>query len=535
MLQQSLAKTGKLMGFMLRLDRLRIVIWLAALSFFTLVVPLAFSDLYPTQEESNTMAQTMENPAMTAMVGPGNLDNYTVGAMTAHQMLLLTAVVVGLMNILLMNRHTRVDEEDGRQELVRALPVGKLANLNASFIMLAVVNGLLALITGFGLYALGIESMGLSGSLLYGLILGATGIFFAGLTALMAQITENARTTFGLTLALLLIAYLIRAVGDISNEALSWVSPLGWATAGQVYSDNHWWVLLLLAIGAILLMALAFYLNTIRDLEAGFLPSRPGRKHASQSLLSPIGLALRLQRTGIISWAVAMILVGVSYGSVMGDLESFFESNEALRQVFSTDAGTSSFTMQFVSVLMFVMALIATLPAVMALLKLNGEEKQNRLDHLLGRAVSRTRLVSGYLTIAVINGVVMLFLAVAGLWVAGASVTEEPFEFGKIIGAGLAFYPALLVMIGLAVFLIGFAPKLSSLVWLYLFYSFIVLYFGNMFQFPAWVSKLSPFGYIPELPVDEMEWMPVIILTVIAIGLAIVGMFGYRKRDIQGQ
>jgi ABC-2 type transport system permease protein len=183
---------------------------------------------------------------------------------------------------------------------------------------------------------------------------------------------------------------------------------------------------------------------------------------------------------------------------------------------------------------MFVMALIATLPAVMAVLKLNGEEKKNRLDHLLGRSVSRTRLFSGYLMIAVINGVVMLSLAVAGLWAAGVSVTEEPFEFGKIFGAGLAYYPAVLVMIGLAVLLIGFMPKLSPLVWLYLFYSFVVLYFGNIFQFPDWVGKLSPFGYIPELPVDEMEWTPVIILTIVAIGLTVVGMLGYNKRDIQG-
>ncbi|MFD1363583.1 ABC transporter permease [Lentibacillus salinarum] len=534
MKQHSFASTGKLIGFILRLDRLRMVIWLAALSLFTMAVAAAFTDLYPAQQDRDAMAQTMENPAMTAMVGPGDLGNYTIGAMTAHQMLLLTAVVVGLMNILLMNRHTRSDEEDGRLELIRSLPVGKLANLNASFIVLSFINILLAVIAGVGLYALGIDSMGLSGSLLYGLILGATGIFFAGVTALMAQITENARTAFAFSLALLLIAYLIRAIGDVSHDALSWMSPLGWVTAAEVYSDNNWWVLLLLAGGAIILMALAFYLNAIRDLDAGFLPSRPGRRHASQSLLSPFGLALRLQRTGIISWAIAMIVVGVSYGSVMGDLESFFESNEALRQVLESQEGTS-FTMQFVSVLMFVMTLIATLPAVMAVLKLNGEEKKNRLDHLLGRAVSRTRLLSGYLMIAVSNGVVMLSLAVAGFWAAGASVTDEPFEFGTIYGAGLAYYPAVLVMIGLAVLFIGLMPKLSSLVWLYLFYSFVVLYFGNIFQFPDWVSKLSPFGYIPELPVDEMEWMPVVILTIVAIGLTIVGMLGYNRRDIQGQ
>ncbi|SFB07188.1 ABC-2 type transport system permease protein [Lentibacillus halodurans] len=534
MRNQSFSNTGKLSGFILRLDRFRILIWLVAISFFTLVVPIAFSDLYPTQQDRDAMAETMENPAMIAMVGPGDLGNYTVGAMTAHQMLLLTAVVVGLMNILLMNRHTRSDEEDGRLELIRSLPVGKLANLGGSCIVLTVLNVLLALIVGVGLYALGIDSMNLAGSLLYGFVLGMTGLFFAGLTALVAQITENARNVFGISLALLLVSYLIRAIGDVSNEALSWISPLGWVSAAEVYSENNGWVLLLLLSGAIVLFALAGYLNTIRDLEAGFLRSKPGKKHASARLLSPLGLAFRLQRTGMISWAVAMLLVGVSYGSVMGDLDSFFEGNEMMQQLLVSQEGYS-FTEQFVSMLMVVMALIGTVPPVMAMLKLYGEEKKNRLDHLLGRTVSRVRLLAGYLVIAVINGFVMLSLAAVGLWMAAASVMEEPFEFGTIYGAGLAYYPALLVIIGLTVLLIGFVPKVSSLIWLYVLYSFFVLYFGGMFQFPDWVGKLSPFGYIPELPVDEMEWLPVVVLTVIVIGLTIAGILGYRRRDIQGQ
>ncbi len=278
MKQRSFVNTGKLLMFMLRLGRFRILLWVGAISFFTIIVPVALTDLYPTQQERDVMAQTMENPAMTAMVGPGDLDNYTAGAMTAHQMLLLTAVVVALMNILLMNRHTRTDEEDGRLEMIRSLPVGNLANLNASIVMLVLINGILAIATGIGLSALDIASMDIAGSLLYGSILGAAGLFFAGVTALMAQITENARTVFGISLGLLLVAYMVRAAGDVGNAALSWLSPLGWVTKAEVYAGNHWWVLLLLLGGAALLFTLAGYSNAIRDYGAGFLPSRLGKK-----------------------------------------------------------------------------------------------------------------------------------------------------------------------------------------------------------------------------------------------------------------
>ena len=124
----------------------------------------------------------MKNPAMTAMVGPGyGLDNYTVGAMMAHQMLLFTAIAVGIMNIFLVVRHTRRDEESGRIEMIRALPVGRLANLSSTVLVSLIVNILLALIVGLGLYFLRIESMDLHGSLLYGAVLGDVDAFLASI------------------------------------------------------------------------------------------------------------------------------------------------------------------------------------------------------------------------------------------------------------------------------------------------------------------------------------------------------------------
>ena len=115
-----------------------------------------------TEQERQAIAETMMNPAMTAMVGQGyGLDNYTIGAMMAHQMLLFTALSVGIMSILLVARHTRADEEDGRIEMIRSLPTGRLSNLNAAILVVCGTNVLLALLIGFGLYALGIESMDL--------------------------------------------------------------------------------------------------------------------------------------------------------------------------------------------------------------------------------------------------------------------------------------------------------------------------------------------------------------------------------------
>lgn len=526
--------TDNLIRFIFRRDRVRLPIWVISLASITVVVANAFTGLYGNKAERQGIAETMKNPAMTAMVGPGfGLDNYTIGAMMAHQMLLFTAITVGIMSILLVTRHTRTDEEEGRIELIRSLPTGRLANLTATLFVVSFVNIILALVTGIGLYALNIESMDLEGSLLYGAALGATGIFFTALTAVFAQIAENSRGTIGLSISILLLTYFIRAIGDVSNETLSWFSPLGWILQSKVYVDNSWWPIGLTIFVSIFLIILAFYLHVIRDLEAGFLPSRPGKKHASRLLQSPLGLSVRLGRTTFISWAIGLFILGASYGSVFGDLEAFFSDNEMIQQLLAPVEGVS-LTEQFITLLMTIMAIISSIPALMVMLKPIGEERKNRTEHLLSRAVSRTKVLGSSLFLAVLTSLIMQSLTAVGLWAAAIGVMDDPISFATVYQAAIVYVPAIWIMIGVTVLLIGFLPRLTSLIWVYLFFSFIVVYLGGLLEFPDWLKGLSPYGHIPESPVEELNVITLSILFIIACVITIAGFFGYRQRDIHG-
>jgi ABC-2 type transport system permease protein len=376
MRKKSLNQTGRIMLFILKRDRLRLPIWLLSLLVITILTASAFTDLYGTDQERRSIAETMKNPAMTAMVGQGyGLDNYTAGPMMAHQMLLFTAIVVAIMSILLVTRHTRYDEVEGRVELIRSLPLGRLANITATLVVMTVTNIILALLIGFGLFALGIESMDLNGSLLYGSSLGTTGIMFTVITLLFAQLSGNSRGTIGLSFTVLGVSYLVRAAGDVSNDTLSWFSPLGWILGTEVYVTNYWWPILLALGFSIGIAVIALSLNAIRDLGPGLLPANPGKKHASRFLTSPFGLAFRLQRTGIIAWAIGMFILGVSYGSVLGDLESFFSSNEMMAEILPPVEGFT-LTEQFLTMLMAIISMLCTIPPIMFLLKLKGEEKK---------------------------------------------------------------------------------------------------------------------------------------------------------------
>ena len=283
---------------------------------------------------------------------------------------------------------------------------------------------------------------------------------------------------------------------------------------------------------AILLFILAYYLNGIRDLERGFLPARPGKSHASPLLQSPIGLVFRLPRVGIISWAIGMFVLGASYGSVFGDLESFFSDNELLEQLLAGGEGLT-IVEQFIPIIIVVNALIASIPPIIAMNKLYSEEKRERLDSLLGTALSRTRLFGSYAVIAVVNSVVMLFFVAIGLWSAGYVSMDGDLSFCAIIESTLAYFPAVLVMIGISALLIGWLPKFTNIIWVYLLYSFIVIYFGELFQFADWVGKTTPFGYVPQGPIEEITTLPLFILSLLAIVLFIFGFIGFNRRDIQ--
>lgn len=524
--------TGELIRLIVRRDRFRISAWLFGFTLMTLATAAAFTDLYQNAAERQALAETMKNPAMTAMVGPGyGLANYTNGAMMAHQMLLMTAVVVGLMSILLVTRNTRAEEEDGRAEMIRSLPVGRLSGVQSALWVMLAVNLLLALIIGFGLYALGIEGMGLEGSLLYGAALGAAGLIFAAITAVFAQLSQSSRGTLGWSVAVLVLAYLMRGIGDVGNEALSWFSPLGWVIRSEVYVNNYWWPVLLTIGVAFAIAGLALYLNSIRDLGSGFLPSRTGQKDASPALLSPFGLAFRLQRTGMIAWAIGMFVLGASYGSVLGDLEAFFADVDLMQELLAVREG---FTLveQFLPILMSVLAIIAAIPSLMAFLKLKTEEKNGRAEHVLGRAISRNRLMGSYLLLAFLISIAMVSMAGLGMGVAGNSLMEETLPLSTFYKAAMVYVPAIWVLIGLSSLLLGWFKSLTGFVWLYLAFSFVVVYMGSLFQFPEWVVKLSPFGHIPHWPIEEMDFVSAVILTGIAILLTLAGLIGCNRRDI---
>jgi len=537
--------TGKLVRLTMRRERVNSSVWIIILSLFSIVLAPGMHEMFSDAAARTQIASIYDNPIMVAIMGPiyGH-DNFTSGAMYGSMMLLWVVITVAIMNIFLVTRHTRTDEEQGRNEVVRSLPVGRLANINATMISAVIINTILALLIGFGLAATGVEGMGFGGSMLYGALTGAVGLVFAAITALCCQLSSSSSGATGMSMAILGIAYMIRAAGDAQgNDFIACISPLGLAQRSQVYVNNYVWPLLVLIALAGIIAAIAYKLNSIRDLGQGFIAAKPGRREAGRSLQSPSGLALRLLKKTVIVWFVVMLIAGASYGSVIGDIGAFVGDSPEYLQVIGipeeivntmTDADKSKIIVDyFAAFITVMMTLLCIVPILNASMKVRSEECEGRTEHVLSRVVSRSKYMAGYVTIAFISSILIQFATAAGLYFTTAAVAEtNPFTFGGLMSAFFAYLPAIWVIIGIAVLIVGLFPKATGAVWgIYGFVAF-TSFIGGMLKLPEWINWLSPMYHVPRLPMEELTYLPLIVMTLIAAVLTAAGFFFYRKRDM---
>jgi len=543
--------TGTLIKFIFRRERFISTAWIAILVLFSMAIAPAMADMFPDAASRSQFAAAFNNPMMVAMMGPiYGVDNYTSGAMYGGLMLVWYAIAVAVMNIFFVARHTRADEQAGRVEVVRSLPTGRLANLNATMISAVILNGILGLLTGLGLAVVGVETMDFTGSMIYGAATASIGIVFASVTAVFSQLSSNAGGATGLSFASIGVFYMIRAAGDMQNiEIISCISPLGLVLRSQAYVGNNIWpslVLLLIALG---LSLFAYKLNSIRDMGQGFIAARPGRAKASPLLHSSFGLAWRLLRTPIIIWAIVMVTLGASYASVVGEIDSFISDSPEYMTILGvpvemlpslSQADQAKLIVESFGIFVtLMMTLVAIVPLLNAVLKIRAEERDGRTENVVSRAVPRCKYMAGYVILAYIASIVIQFMTAIGLYGTAAYVAGDsnPFTFSELMLSFFAFLPALWIMIGFAVFIVGLLPRATGLIWVYFgivtFTSFIgrLVFTGNL----EWLMNITPLYFVsqPEPFKDYViNYTPLIIMTGIAIVLTVAGFISYRKRDM---
>ena len=523
--------TTRLARFILRRERIVSALWLLFLTFFLVSLAAAMSDMFDAPARA-ALAETLKNPGMIALMGPVyGASNYTVGAMYSNTMFIWVALAVGAMNILLVIRHTRADEEKGRAEVVRSLPTGRLAPLGAAMLAALIVNVILAILAGVGVGALGVETIDFMPSMLYGAALGAIGFFFAAAAALFSQLSSSSRSATGLSFITMCVFFIMRAAGDVGSEILSLISPLGLIQRTALYVENNAWPVMAVFLEALAVSAVACALNAVRDIDQGIISAKPGRREASRFLRTSSGLAFRLIRNTMIAWIIILFCLGASYGTILADIEMFVAESEFYQMVIGANENYSTLEM-FTATVNVIGAIFAVVPLLIIALKPMSEEREGRAEAVLARPVSREQYLAGYVLPTFAISAVFPAASATGLYVSSAAVLDGPIAFGFLLKANLVFVPALWVMIGAAVFLAGAIPRAAAAIWAYFGFSFFIELSGRMLELPEWLGKVTPFGYIPVLPVDEINLLTLCVVGAIGLALALAGSVFYERRDL---
>jgi ABC-2 type transport system permease protein len=539
--------TARLTRLALRRDRVQLPIWILSGTILMAVTVSSTNQRYPSvADRIGVLRIAVDSPTLlmfrTAPTGS------STGTMMMFQILTSLAVLAGLMSTLAVVRHTRQNEETGRTEMLGATVVGRHAVLTAALIVTGAANAVLAVLLGFTLIGNGEPA---AGSFAAGAAVGATGMAFAAVAAAAAQVTQTSRAANGIAAVTVGAAYLVRGVGDALGEVQangytmvsawpSWLSPIGWTTEVRPFAGDRWWVLVLPLGLFAAAIGLAFALTVRRDVGMGMLAPRPGPTAAAPRLLSPLGLAWRLQRGTLFGWAITVTLSGLVVGSLGNSFAKEFAGDKGLPEgavntINSLSGGDDgNLVDSFNAAMMALIGVMVAGYAVQALLRLRAEEAGGPAEAVLATATGRLRWLGGHLIVAVAGAAGLLVLAGVSMGlVYGLGGDDVAGKVAGLTGAALVQLAPALILAGFVVAVFGLVPRLAiGLAWAALAVSLVFGQLGELLNLPQAVRDISPFSHVPAVPAAEATATPLVVLTAVALALGAVGMVFFRRRDL---
>jgi ABC-2 type transport system permease protein len=530
---------GAAFALAFRRSRMFYLWWILGLSVVLPMTVTKYHDLVPAGESGQlVLAQLSGNPTMLALLGPA-FDLSNAGGFTFWRVGTFAAAAVGMMAALGVIRATRAEEEEGRAELIRAGAMSRSVPLAAGVALGLAACLVLGLASGLMMLA---ATPGVAGAMATGLGLALTGTMFVGVAAVFAQVFPSARTARVWSLGIVLGGlYLARAMVDASPaspavDAWRWAMPMDWAALARPYASERWWVFLLPAAVTVVLVALAFWLESVRDLGAGLRSATRGVATARPSLSGSVGLSWRLLRVSILGWTIGILVTAVGMGSMSLSVDSMFSDQPQIADMLrKMSGGTQVVRDAFFVAMLSIVATIVTMAGVMLLSTLRSEEADGRAEVMLATSTSRWRYALSTLVPAILLPVVLLVLTGTSMPILQAVNDGSASLVGSLTTAALVLTPGVLLVLGFAMLVVGWKPRWYGLVWAVIGWSMLASWVFALFNPPDWLLKLQPWGYLPHLPSDPMRWGAFSIELGLGLAMMALGLLAYRRRDIAGR
>ncbi|XVX19690.1 ABC transporter permease [Actinomycetota bacterium] len=502
-----------------------LVAWLALLVGLVVAIASSIKELYGAEEARLLYEQSMGlSPAVAAFNGRG-YDLSTLGGITAYEVGFMGQLLIPLVLVHLAIQLTRHEEDSGRTELIRAGRVGVLAPLAAAALVLL---GLVVLFVALGAAGLVALDLPAQGSLAYVASLGAFGLGYGALALLVAEISGEARTAYGLSLALVLGTFLVRALVDGRGWDAVWLTPMGWVAEARPWGEVRWWpyaaYALLVTVALVLAMAVARH----RDLGAGVIGAAPGPATAKAGLGTPLGFAWRFTRGAFVGWLLGLVFWGGSIGSLSSEMADLVAHNPSVAAALGVERPEYVFTVLAV----LLTGIGAAALAVQGMTRLAAEESSGRAGLVLSARVSRQVVWGAWVAVLALEAVALLLVGSAALGVSTVWAMDDAGSFGPSLGAGLALVPAVLFVLAVAAVLHALTPRAVPAAWLLVGWAAVVGILGEALDLGERLRDLSPLHAVGQVPIEDPSAAAIVILSLATMLLAAAGLGLFRRRDL---
>lgn len=537
-MKQPLYNTGVLFKTLIKRDWFKLVFWILGMLAFAASGAGKMEVASNPATASTLYTMFVKNPAMVGLFGPtpiNNPTNYSLGPIFGQTMTLITGLTFAIISIIYVVNRSRKEEDDGFTELFRSYSIGKLANTTALVMELLLLNLIMAVLLALSIEVQNVAGLNhLESNFLFAFTTSAQGFLWGMFALLFGQIFSEASTTKGMTFGLLGLLYIVRMLTDVTNLSIGWFNPLSWSYLAFPYVKGHenWLAVFLTFLLAFLILGISYILELKRDVGVGYLPERKARLHGKKGHFGFPGLVLNLEKKMIIGWLLASFVLGLVYGSMFGQMDQFISSNKTVKELFvGNETAASAIRGNFMVTLFSILSILIAAFGVILLTKMVSEERKNRLEALYALPLSRLKVYSTYLLIAILSVILAQFLALFGIFIEQLG-NKNALSFLEIMKSGMIWLVAVIFVLAILSLLLGLVPRLAELIWVYLAFLLFMTYLGKLLSLPKWLENLSIYNYIPKLPVEKMNLPTVLFILILSVFLVLLGFGAYRRRDL---
>ena len=500
---------------------------------------ISYSTLYKTTAQRDALADSYgSNKAASALFGPAP-QLQTVAGFTVFKISMTLIVLGAVWGLLTSTRLLRGEEDSGRWEILLAGQTTRrgaagqaLCGLGAGVITLWALTAVITVLTGLDSKV----DIAAGPALYFAMAMVANAVVFLAVGALTSQLAATRRQAASYAAVALGVFYALRMVADagVGLHGLIWASPLGWVEELQPLTAPRPLALLPIVAFTAALAGVAVRLAGRRDVGAGVVAdSATGQPHL-RLLSGPTGLAIRMVRPTVIGWWVAIALSSLLYGFIAKSAGATI-SGSSVQKVLSKLGAPGTGAPAVLGLGFLVVAVLVAFAAAGQLAAARSEESEGRLDHLLVRPVSRSSWLAGRLVVAVVVLLVSGMAAGVFAWL-GVASQHAGVRITTLLDAGVNLVPPAIAILGIGVLVFGVWPRATSIVVYTLSgWSLLVVIVGGIGAISHWILDTSVFHQMASAPAESPHWGANGVMVAIGVTGALVGGFGLRRRDLQGE